>query len=197
MAGVYSKIFVCFRKALNFRLLAFSSSSTIDLVGVVKPVYIIVACSENRVIGKNGGLPWSIPEDTAYFRDKVKGGIVIEGRRCFEETGEAFPDSDTIVLSRDPLFHPRGVLTAVSLPLALELAQGLEGKGPIWICGGEQIYKESLALADKLYLTIVHAEVEGDTSFPQWQEHFTAELACRESSDEHYRYTFYVLGKEH
>ena len=93
-------------------------------------IAIIVACSENRIIGKEGGLPWSIPEDTAYFRNQVKGGVVIEGRRCFEETGEAFPESDTIVLSRDPLFSPRVVLTAISLPLALELAQGLEGKGP-------------------------------------------------------------------
>jgi dihydrofolate reductase len=160
----------------------------------VKPIYIIVACSENRIIGKDGGLPWSIPEDTHYFRNKVKGGIVIEGRRCFEESGEAFPDSDTIVLSRDPLFCPRGVLTAVSLPLALELAQGLEGDGPIWICGGETIYEESLPLADKLYLTVVHANVEGDTSFPKWQDYFSAELECRESSDENYKYTFFVLG---
>ena len=164
------------------------------LVNSVKPVYIIVACSENRIIGKDGGLPWSIPEDTSYFRNQVKGGVVIEGRRCFEETDEGFPESDTIVLSRDPLFAPGGVLTSVSLPLALELAQGLEGKGPIWICGGEDIYRESLPLADKLYLTIVHAEVEGDTSFPDWREHFTVELDKRESSDENYSYTFYVLG---
>ena len=155
-----------------------------------------MACSENQIIGKDGGLPWSIPEDTAYFRNMVKGGIVIEGRRCFEESGEGFPESDTIVLSRDPLFNPRGVLTAVSLPLALELAQGLEGKGPIWICGGEEIYKESLPLSDKLYLTIVHAEVEGDTSFPEWRDHFPIELERRESSDENYRYTFFVLGKD-
>ncbi|QXD24004.1 dihydrofolate reductase [Opitutia bacterium ISCC 51] len=162
----------------------------------MKPIYIIVACSENRIIGKDGGLPWSIPEDTDYFRNKVKGGIVIEGRCCFEETGEAFPDSDTIVLSRDPLFSPRGVLAAVSLPLALELAQGLEGDGPIWICGGESIYEESLPLAEKLYLTVVHAEVEGDTSFPEWKDYFSAELECRKSSDESFNYTFFVLAKE-
>lgn len=160
----------------------------------MKPVYMIVACSENRIIGKDGGLPWSIPEDAAFFLNKVKGGIVIEGRRCFEETGKAFPESDTIVLSRDGLFAPPGILTAVSLPLALELAQSMEGEGPIWICGGEAIYEEGLPLADKLYLTIVHAEVEGDTRFPDWREHFTAELDRRESSDENFSYTFVVLG---
>ena len=166
----------------------------LDLVEIVKPVYIIVACSENRVIGKNGGLPWSIPEDTAYYRNKVKGGIVIEGRRCYEESEEGFPDSDTIVLSRDPNFSPKGVLTAVSLPLALELAQNLDGEGPIWICGGEAIYKESLPLSDKLYLTLVHAEVEGDTRFPEWEEYFSTELEKRESADGNFCYTFFVLG---
>ena len=160
----------------------------------MKPVYIIVACSENRIIGKEGGLPWSIPEDTNYYRNKVKGGVVIEGRRIFDAGGDEHTDSDTIVLSRDPTFSPKGVLSAVSLPLALELAQGLEGDGPIWICGGQSIYQESLPLADKLYLTQIHAEVEGDTSFPEWEEHFPVELERRESSDENYRYTFLVLG---
>lgn len=146
------------------------------------------------MIGRDGGLPWSIPEDTDYYRNKVKGGIVIEGRRIFDAGGDEHPDSDTIVLSRDPAYSPKGVLSAVSLPLALELAQGLDGDGPIWICGGHAIYKESLLLADKLYLTLVHAEVEGDTTFPEWEDHFPVELSRRESSDANYKYTFFELG---
>ena len=162
----------------------------------MKPVYMIVACSENRVIGKEGGgIPWSIPEDTAYWKKMVTGGIMIEGRRCFEELGGPFPDTDTIVLSRNPDFSPGNALTAVSLPEAIELAQGLEGEGPIWLCGGPFVYQEGLALAERLFLTLVHTEVEGVAHFPDWGNHFPVELENRESSDENYSYSFMVLGR--
>ena len=162
----------------------------------MKPIYMIVACSENRVIGKEGGgLPWSIPEDTAFWKEKVRGGIMIEGRRCFEELGCAFPDTDTIVLSRDPTYSPGRVLTAVSLPLAIELAQGMDGEGPIWLCGGSTVYEEGMALAEQLHLTRVHAEVEGVAFFPDWTSDFPVELDRRDSSNDEYRYSFLVLGR--
>lgn len=158
---------------------------------------MIVACAENRVIGKEGGgLPWSIPEDTTYWKDKVTGGIMIEGRRCFEELGGAFPDTDTIVLSRDPNFSPGSVLSAVSLPLAIELAQGLDGNGPIWLCGGPSVYKEGMALAEKLYLTQVQGEFDGAAFFPEWRSDFTVELERRDSSHEGLSYSFLVLGRD-
>lgn len=155
---------------------------------------MIVACSENRVIGKNGELPWSIPEDTAYFHEKVRGGIVITGRKSFGELGKPLPETDTIVLSRDPLYAPRGVLTALSLPLSLQLAQTIDGDGPIWICGGQAVYEEGLSKTDRLYLTLVHAEVDGDTFFPDWRPHFPVKLGDRMSSNAHYTYTFYEWG---
>jgi dihydrofolate reductase len=162
----------------------------------MKPIHMIVACSENRVIGKaGGGLPWTIPEDTAYWKNKVSGGIMIEGRRCFEELGGAFPDTDTIVLSRDRNFMPSGVLTAISLPLALDLAQGLDGSGPIWICGGQAVYEEALPLAQKLYLTLVHDQFEGAVFFPDWRQDFPVELDRREGSNGNLSYSFLVLGR--
>jgi dihydrofolate reductase len=162
----------------------------------MKLIYMIVACAENRVIGKEGGgLPWSIPEDTAYWKEKVTGGIMIEGRRCFEELGGAFPDTDTIVLSRDRSFMPSGVLTAVSLPLALDLAQGLDGGAPIWICGGPSVYQEGMALAEKLYLTLVHDEFDGVAYFPEWSSEFPVELDRRDSSLGDLSYSFLVLGR--
>ena len=162
----------------------------------MKPIYMIVACAENRVIGKEGGgLPWSIPEDTAYWKEQVTGGIMIEGRRCFEELGGAFPNTDTIVLSRDSSYSPAGVLTAVSLPLAIELAQGLEGEGPIWLCGGPSVYREGMPLAEKLYQTQVHGEFEGVAYFPDWRSDFTVELERRESSYGDLSYSFLVLGR--
>ncbi|MDA0347573.1 MAG: dihydrofolate reductase [Verrucomicrobia bacterium] len=162
----------------------------------MKPIYMIVACAENRVIGKEGGgLPWSIPEDTAYWKEKVTGGVMIEGRRCFEELGGAFPDTDTIVLSRDPNFSPGAVLSAVSLPLAIELAQGLGGEGPIWLCGGPTVYQEGMEYAERLYLTQVHTEAEGVAYFPDWRSNFTVELERRDSSNADYSYSFLVLGR--
>lgn len=154
---------------------------------------MIVACSENRVIGKNGQLPWSIPEDTEYFHNKVRGGVVITGRKSFGELGVPLPDTDTIVLSRDPSYAPMSVLTALSLPLALDLAQIIEGEGPIWICGGQAIYEEGLPLTDRLFLTLVHAEVDGDTYFPDWRFHFSVKQFERKSSNEQFEYTFYEL----
>lgn len=166
------------------------------LVSLMKPIYMIVACSENRAIGKEGGgLPWSIPEDTAYWTEKVTGGIMIEGRKCFEELGGPFPDTDTIVLSRNTEFSPSNALAAISLPLAIELAQGLEGEGPIWICGGPRVYEEGMPLAERLYLTQVHTEVEGVAFFPDWKSDFTVELDRRDSSNEEYSYSFLVLGR--
>jgi dihydrofolate reductase len=162
----------------------------------MKPVYMIVACSENRVIGKEGGgIPWSIPEDTAYWRQKVTGGIMIEGRRCFEELGGPFPDTETIVLSRNPDYSLSNARTAISLPEAIELAQGLEREGPIWLCGGPFVYWEGMAVAERLFLTLVHAEVEGVAHFPDWRNHFPEELEKRESSDENHSYSFMVLGR--
>lgn len=160
----------------------------------MKPIYIIAACSENRVIGKNGKLPWDIPEDAAYWREKVLGGIMIEGRRCFEELGGALPGVETIVLSRDPAFAPQGVLTAVSLPLALNLAQTIPGTGPIWICGGYAVYKEALPLAQKLFLTMIHTQIDGDTYFPEWETYFSVKLVERDSFNKHFSYTFYIFG---
>lgn len=157
---------------------------------------MIVACSENRAIGKEGGgIPWSIPEDTVYWKEKVTGGIMIEGRRCFEELGGPFPNTDTIVLSRNTTYSPQNALTAVSMDLAIELAQGLEGNGPIWLCGGPSIYREGMHLAEKLFLTQVHTEVEGVAFFPDWRSDFTVELDRRDSSDTNYSYSFLILGR--
>tara|TARA_Y100000588_G_scaffold117342_1_gene128410 strand:+ start:3595 stop:4098 length:504 start_codon:yes stop_codon:yes gene_type:complete len=161
-----------------------------------KPIYMIAACSENRAIGKEGGgLPWSISEDTAYWTEKVTGGIIIEGRRCFEELGGPFPNTDTIVLSRNPDFSLDNAYTAVSMESAIELAQNLGGEGPIWICGGPAVYQAGMPLAEKLYLTQVYDEVEGVAFFPDWRADFAVELDRRDSSDENYSYSFLVLTR--
>lgn len=161
-----------------------------------KPVNMIVACSENRVIGKDGGLPWSIPEDFNYFLDKTLGQISIMGRAAFEELdglGEVTGKRTLVVVSRNKGLARPGVHVAASVQQAINLAQELEGE--IWIGGGQGVYEEALPLTDRLYLTLVHAEVEGDRYFPEWRNLFTQVVSECPSSDSNYRYTFYVLEK--
>lgn len=161
-----------------------------------KPIHLIVACSENRVIGKNGTLPWRIREDLRYLYDCVSGGIVIEGRRVWDELKKPFPGTHTIVLTRNPELQFEGASKAGSLPQALEQAQAIEGYDTIWIGGGQPVYEEALHLADRLYLTLVHTEIaDGDTFFPEWRDTFTEVVSERRSRNKSHEYTFYVLKR--
>lgn len=161
---------------------------------MAKPVYLIVACSENRVIGRRGGLPWSIPEDTRFFQDKTRGNTVIMGSHSFDEWPSCVKGRDVIVITHEPEKIPAGVRAVRSLPEAIGVAQGL--RGDIYLCGGQRLYEEGLALGDRLYLTLVHATIDdGDTFFPEWRHEFTREVSRRESQDASWRYTFLTLEK--
>ncbi|MGJ3243654.1 MAG: dihydrofolate reductase [Opitutales bacterium] len=159
---------------------------------MAKPVYLMVACSENRVIGREGQLPWSIPEDTRWYHDHTRGGVCIMGRSSFDETGVARPDCRTIVLTRQTGKTFPGAEVARDLDAALALAEQGDA-APIWICGGEAVYAEAMDRAERLYLTRVHAEVAGDARFPDWTHRFTRVIEKRTSADGDWRYTFQVL----
>lgn len=155
-------------------------------------ISIIAACSRNRVIGRNGRLPWEIPEDWEYFLEQTNGGTLIFGRNCYEEMRERnLQGRDAVVLSRNPDFHPEFGQRAGSLGEALGTARSMGRE--IWICGGEHVYRETLNLADRLLLTRIDAEVQGDTYFPQWRPRFSRETYRREGADDNYRYAFHVL----
>lgn len=130
---------------------------------------LIVACSENGVIGRDGQMPWHLPRDLRHFRATTWGGAVLMGRRTHEDIGRALPGRENIVLSRRPLLLP-GVRVAASLEEALRLA----GPREVFIIGGGELYRQTLARARRLHLTRVHAEVAGDTHFPalgpEWRE---------------------------
>jgi dihydrofolate reductase len=161
---------------------------------VPKPIHLIVACSENRVIGRGGRLPWSIPEDTAFFQKQTRGHTVIMGSRCFAEWKSAAQGRDVVVITHDPSALPPGTCTVSSLPEAIARAQTLRGE--IYLCGGQRVYEEGLPLGDRLHLTLVHASIpDGDTFFPDWRQHFTREIARRESHDANWRYTFLTLER--
>jgi dihydrofolate reductase len=154
---------------------------------------IIVSCAENRVIGRAGRLPWRIPEDRRFFHQRTAGQVVLMGRICYENWPEASVDGRrAVVVTSGAVPAP---LTAPSFPEALALAETLPGE--IYVCGGERIYAEAMALPRplRLYLTLVHAEPPGDRFFPEWRDSAWREIERRESSDPGYRYTFLTLER--
>jgi dihydrofolate reductase len=162
-----------------------------------KLLHLIVACAENRVIGREGRLPWRIPEDLAYFHAETAGQTCVLGRVCFETWPRATLDGRRpVVITRNRALAQPGVVEVVpSLAAALARAEELPGK--IMICGGERIYAEALALRRpmQLHLTLVHATVAGDTFMPEWRHLAWRELTRRESGDAHFRYTFSTLER--
>ncbi|HWA84663.1 MAG TPA: dihydrofolate reductase [Opitutus sp.] len=161
-----------------------------------KPVNLIAAVAENRVIGRAGRLPWRIREDWDFFRHQTAGQIVILGRVSFASWKSILDDERrAIVVTRDDSLARDRVQVAHSLPAALALAETLPGE--IYICGGQRIFAEAIALpqAARLYLTVVHAAPDGDRFFPEWSGAFTRVLARRESADENFRFTFLVLAR--
>ena len=134
---------------------------------------LIVAASENNAIGKNNELLWCLPTDMRYFKNTTWGLPVIMGRKTFEALGKPLTGRYNVVITTNPEFHPDGIETVSNLKDAIQAA-GVMKTNEIMIIGGGTIYKESLPMADRVYLTRVHALLEGDTFFPeldaaQWQ----------------------------
>jgi dihydrofolate reductase len=159
-----------------------------------KPLNLIVACAENRVIGRDRRLPFHIPEDQAWFHEQTAGNTVVLGRICFETWPKVLADGrQPVVITRDQSLASDRVRVAATVTEALAIAQALPGE--IMICGGERIYKETLPLADRILLTLVHAEVPGDTYFPEWRQMAWRETWRKEGADANYRYTFSILER--
>ena len=136
---------------------------------------MIVAMAENRVIGINNKLPWYLPNDLKYFKQVTMGKPIIMGRKTFESIGKPLPGRANIVITRNPDWQAEGVKVVHSLEQAYSLAEAIaeiDGQDELMIIGGDQIFQSSLADSDRIYLTKVHALVEGDTWFPEvnWQE---------------------------
>lgn len=128
---------------------------------------LIAAMSENRVIGSGGKIPWRIPGEQRYFRDLTWGHTIVMGRRSFQEIGKPLPGRRTIVLSRTGAWESECCTTCPDFSELLPLsAQPQE----IFIAGGEQIYRLALPLARRIYLTVIHRQVEGDAYFPEFSE---------------------------
>ena len=169
-----------------------------------KPLTLIVACAENRIIGRAGRLPFDIPEDKQWFHDETAGHTVVLGRICYETWPKVQADGrKPVVITSQPdrlqavarqKQPPATIHTAADVRAALAIARKLPGE--ILICGGQRIYEETLPMADRILLTLVHAEVPGDTWFPEWRHLAWRETWRRESRDANFRYTFSRLERQ-
>ncbi len=156
---------------------------------------IIAAMSANRVIGRQNSLPWRLPADLARFKRLTMGHPVIVGRKTFEAIGRPLPGRTMIVLTRRPDYAPEGTLVAHSLEEAIGMAQSDE----VFVIGGEQIYRQALPRAHRLYLTLVEAQFEGDAVFPEFsRSEWQLVSSEQHSADDKnpYPYTFLVYERK-
>jgi len=145
---------------------------------------LIAALSSNNVIGRNNDLPWHLSTDLKRLKALTMGHHMIMGRRTYDSIGRPLPGRSFIVITRDPNFKAEGVRVVHSLEDAIQIAVDAGDEEP-FIAGGAQIFEQAIHRADRMYLTRVHAEIEGDAFFPdfddvsEWQltdaEHFDAD----------------------
>lgn len=141
------------------------------------PIALIVAMAQNRVIGRDNQLPWHLPNDLKFFKATTMGKPIVMGRNTYESIGKPLPGRCNIVLSRQADFQAEGVLVVHDIQAAIELAQDVaqqEQAEEIMVIGGAGIYALFLAQAQSLYITRIHADVDGDVYFPElddsWHE---------------------------
>lgn len=157
-------------------------------------ISLIAAHAENMAIGKDNSLLWHIPEDFKWFKTHTKGHPVIMGRKTFESIGRPLPDRLNIIITSQDTYKQDGCIIAHSLPDALTIAADNDSE-EVFIIGGASLFKEGLDYADRLYITIVHKEYEGDTFFPAYPA-FKKEVFKQKSKNNELTYTFYIFEKE-
>jgi dihydrofolate reductase len=155
---------------------------------------LIAALADNRVIGRGGGLPWHLPDDLRRFKSLTMGRPILMGRRTFDSIGRALPGRRNLVLTRHPDTLPAGVEAVASLPSALAMCADAE---ELCVIGGAELYRLALPLATRLELTQVHATIDGDVLFPDYDSAQWRELERREhAADERHRWPMTFLTLE-
>ena len=153
-------------------------------------VSLIVAMDRRRGIGKDNRLPWRLSADLKRFRELTMGHHLIVGRKTFESIGKPLPGRQMIIVTRQAGLQVESCFVAQSVDEALRLARE-RGESEVFVIGGAEIYAQTLALADRLYLTLVEAEVEADTFFPEFDEaEWLAQETVQHEADEKNQYPF-------
>lgn len=134
---------------------------------------LIVAVAQNRVIGRDNKLPWYLPNDLKYFKQTTLGKPVIMGRKTYESIGKPLPGRTNIVITRQAGYQPEGVKVVGTVEDAIKVAESvclIDGQEEAMVMGGAEIYGLTLPHCERLYLTEVHAEVDGDAWFPEYEK---------------------------
>jgi len=158
-------------------------------------ISLVVAASTNNVIGRDGALPWRLPEDLRRFRQLTTGKPIIMGRATYESIGRPLPERHNIVLTRRPQFMAAGCDVAADPQAAIELAGSAD---EVVVIGGGHVYRLFLPTAQRIYMTRVHAMLEGDTFFPEldpgaWRVSESEEYAA--GDERQYGFSFQVLQR--
>ena len=160
-------------------------------------ISLVVAASENNAIGKNNQLIWHLPNDLKFFKNTTWGFPVIMGRKSFESVNKPLPGRTNIVITTNPDWKAETVIVVNNLKDAIQKAAETNSK-QIFIIGGGEIYKQSMDIADSIYITRVHADLEGDTFFPlidesKWKLTSNQDF---EADEKHaYSYSFQIWEK--
>lgn len=149
-------------------------------------ISLIVATGENNVIGLNNKMPWHLPADLAYFKRVTTGHAIVMGRKTFESIGRPLPKRTNIILTRDKNFQATDCHIIHSVEAALELSK----QDQLFIIGGAEIYKQFLPHADKIYLTHIHQNFEGDTFFPKLTDEWKLVSTEKHDPDEKNQYEY-------
>lgn len=155
-------------------------------------ISLLVAYANGRVIGKDGQMPWHLPNDLKYVKETTTGHTVVMGRKTFQSIGKPLPNRRNVILTRDRNFKPPGVEVVHSKADVLAL-------GDVFILGGANVYKQFLDDADRLYITEIDLDTEGDTFFPEWnREAFSLVSVKQGTVDERNKHphTFYVYERK-
>ncbi|MDH3973856.1 MAG: type 3 dihydrofolate reductase [Deltaproteobacteria bacterium] len=159
-------------------------------------ISLIAAMSENRVIGIDNRLPWRLPADMKWFKEKTMGKPIIMGRKTFESFGaKPLPGRQNVVITGNPAYRAEGAVVVHSVDEALNAA---EPKDEIMIIGGASFYGQMLSRANRFYLTIIHENFEGDANFPPFDRDKWTQVFCEDhEADEKnpYPYSFFILER--
>lgn len=159
-------------------------------------INLIVAMANNRVIGRDNEMPWHLPADLKHFKATTLKHPIIMGRKTYQSIGKALPGRKNIVVTRDTNFNLNDATVVNDLQQAIKACDKAE---EIMVIGGANIYQQMLAKADRLFLTFIDLEVEGDTYFPDWHEygfHETASEQHMPDEKNQYHYRFVTLVKD-
>jgi len=161
-------------------------------------ISLIAAASENSVIGKDNKLPWHLPTDMKYFKNITWGMPVIMGRKSFEALGKPLRGRSNIVITRNKNWSADGVKTVQSIDQAINLASQTDAK-EIYIIGGGEIFQAAIPSADRIYLTLVHENFEGDAFFPEIKQEewkLTSNRDCDPDEKNAYALSFQVWERK-